>query len=403
MKFSVLLPTRNRLDLLTYAIETVRRQDYQDWEVIVSDNCSADDIGGYIRSLNDTRIVWSRSDTPLAVTANWNRALEMSSGDYVVMLGDDDGLMPGYFSSLLRAMETHASPDFVYVGGLYFAYPGVLPMEPEGYLRFDRNKYFTSKEAYWLDGATAFEIGRKYLDFRMPVASNMQYSLISRGKIEEFSRSGPFFRSPYPDFYATPSLFLSSDKILICPQPLVIVGISPKSYGFFHNNNLTHEGVAFLKNEEELKSDSDVERYRLPGTSYNDSWLLAMQALYLQFGLDRKLTPDYSRYRRLQIMHCVKKHDLDRTLDSTVLKALFDVLNPYERFVFVPALRTVLKFLRLLPADLKETTIAKLRQVAGQHLASNEALPVAGSRTLLDVFEKFVQGGAIAQGASVHG
>jgi glycosyltransferase involved in cell wall biosynthesis len=40
MKFSVLLPTRNRLNLLSYAIETVIRQDYSDWEIIISDNCS---------------------------------------------------------------------------------------------------------------------------------------------------------------------------------------------------------------------------------------------------------------------------------------------------------------------------------------------------------------------------
>src|SRR5436309_15029243 len=33
VKFSVLLPTRNRLDLLKQAIETVRRQDYADWEI----------------------------------------------------------------------------------------------------------------------------------------------------------------------------------------------------------------------------------------------------------------------------------------------------------------------------------------------------------------------------------
>ena len=34
MKFSVLLPTRDRLELLRLAVETVRRQDYDDWEII---------------------------------------------------------------------------------------------------------------------------------------------------------------------------------------------------------------------------------------------------------------------------------------------------------------------------------------------------------------------------------
>ena len=49
MKLSVLLPTRNRLTFLRYAIESVRRQDVPDWEIIVSDNHSEEDIAGYIR------------------------------------------------------------------------------------------------------------------------------------------------------------------------------------------------------------------------------------------------------------------------------------------------------------------------------------------------------------------
>ncbi len=102
MKFSVLLPTRNRLDLLSYAIETVRRQDYSDWEIIVSDNFSEEDIAGYVRSIDDSRIKYCRTDKFVPVTDNWNNALAKSDGDYVIMLGDDDCLMKGYFSTLKK-------------------------------------------------------------------------------------------------------------------------------------------------------------------------------------------------------------------------------------------------------------------------------------------------------------
>src|SRR5450755_3768767 len=237
MKFSVLLPTRNRLEYLRYAIETVRRQDYGDWEIIVSDNCSEDDIAGYVRETGDARIKHFRTDQFVPVTENWNAALERSTGDYVVMLGDDDGLLPGYFSTLLRTIESFSDPDFVYVSAYFYAYPGVMPDAPNGFLKPDRNGVFGEKEPFWLDVGRARGIARGYLDFRMPVASNMQFSLVSRRKIEELSRSGPFFQSPYPDFYATPALFLKSARILICPLPLVIIGITPKSYGFFHFNN----------------------------------------------------------------------------------------------------------------------------------------------------------------------
>src|SRR5262249_33692486 len=131
-KFSVLLPTRDRLDLAKEAIETVRRQSYSNWELIVADNCSRDNVGEHIASLRDRRIVCIRSDTPIPVTENWNRAMDASSGDHVVMLGDDDGLVPGYFERLLKAIDQLKNPDFIYHGAYHFAFPGVLPSMPEG-------------------------------------------------------------------------------------------------------------------------------------------------------------------------------------------------------------------------------------------------------------------------------
>ena len=62
MKFSILIPTRNRLDLLRYAVDSVRRQDYDDWEIVVSDNASTQDVAGYVRGLGDARVRYFRSD-----------------------------------------------------------------------------------------------------------------------------------------------------------------------------------------------------------------------------------------------------------------------------------------------------------------------------------------------------
>ena len=74
-EFSVLLPTRNRSSLLAEAIETVRAQSFADWEIIVSDNASIDDVKGLIEGIADPRIVYLRSDKALPVTENWNRAV----------------------------------------------------------------------------------------------------------------------------------------------------------------------------------------------------------------------------------------------------------------------------------------------------------------------------------------
>jgi len=70
MKYSVLLPTRNRLKYLRYAVETVRRQDYDNWEIIISDNCSEEDIEGFAGSLQDPRVRHYRTESFIPVTDN---------------------------------------------------------------------------------------------------------------------------------------------------------------------------------------------------------------------------------------------------------------------------------------------------------------------------------------------
>lgn len=142
MKFSVLLPTRNRLDLLKYAIQSVLDQDYDLWEIIVYDNCSEEDIEGYIRSIDDSRVKYYRSPRYVSVTENWNNTIEKASGDYMIMLGDDDCLLKGYFKRMLQLLKDYPDPDFVYTSALIYAYPGVLPNHPEGFLQAFGNALF---------------------------------------------------------------------------------------------------------------------------------------------------------------------------------------------------------------------------------------------------------------------
>ena len=394
MKFSVLLPTRNRLEYLRYAIESVRRQDYVNWEVVVSDNDSQDDIAGYVRSLGDDRIRYVRTDRLIPVTENWNNALHHSEGDYVVMLGDDDGLLPGYFSTLEQSFIAHQDPDFVYVSAYFFAYRGAVQDEPEGFLRRDRNQLLNRDGPYWLDLQTAQRITRGYLDFRMPVASNMQFSVISRRMIDELSQDGPFFRSPFPDFYATPLLFHRCERVLICPMPLVIVGITPKSYGAFHFSNRASEGTQFLGNAQQIGEASAVRSLMLPGTAYYDSWLLAMEALR-QTCTDRAdLRPNYRRYRFLQIIHGYKACYFDRTLLSIELDALRAKMTFIETLSYGSILPVLFTLLRAIPNNARARIVARLRRSIGQHAIPKPAQELPLYANLLEVYEAFDRGSA---------
>src|SRR5712664_2190447 len=155
MKYSFLIPSRNRLELLKHAVDSIRRQGIQNYEIVIADNASKQDYGAYVTSLADSRIVYSRAAEALSVTDNWSRALALASGDYVLMLGDDDALTPWFHRQVRVLVEKPADgPDIVYLAAFHYCYPQVMPGSPKGYLADVRNSRF-------LDGRSApFQLPR---------------------------------------------------------------------------------------------------------------------------------------------------------------------------------------------------------------------------------------------------
>ena len=198
---SLLLPTRNRLDYLKMAVETIRRQDCSEWEIVVSDNASDEDIAGWVQSLEDGRVLYARTPRFVPVTENWNAALALSSGDYVLMMGDDDGLLPGYVTRMRKLTERFEQPDLIYSGALLLTYPGVDPEHMEGLLEVWTHAEFFRKETapFLLPRDRAVAAVRRVMDFKFVYPFNMQLSLVSRSLIERVQRHGGFGRPPAGD------------------------------------------------------------------------------------------------------------------------------------------------------------------------------------------------------------
>jgi len=312
MKFTILLPTRNRLDLLKYAVESIRMQNYRNWEIVISDNASEEDIKGYITSLADQRIRYFRTASFVPVTDNWNNALHHASGDYIIMLGDDDALMPEYLNTLSNYIDIYA-PEVIYTDAYQFAYPNVMPGHASGFIQQGYTEFLNEHEndsPYWLDKVQALNLVRKSMSFRISFGFNMQHYLVSRKIINDLSCSGEFYQSPYPDYYASNILLFKADKVLIVPFPLVVIGISPKSFGYYYFNEKESVGDAFLLNSTSSDLYPSLESVILPGSSLYTSWLYAMQTVKDNFDQDNSLNIDYSRYRFFQILTIFRRAGL---------------------------------------------------------------------------------------------
>jgi glycosyltransferase involved in cell wall biosynthesis len=392
MKFSVLLPTRNRLQFLKFAIETVRRQDYADWEIVVSDNNSEDDIGGYVASCADARIRYQRSDRFLPVTENWNYALAQSRGDYVIMLGDDDGLMPGYFRAMTQLVTEFDRPELIYTSGYLFAYPGVLPDHPNGLLNHYRNGGFFdgAQHAFRLEARTARRVALDAMNFKMTFGFNMQYSLISRSLIDRLRPLGPFFQSPFPDYYATIVMFLKARQIVVEPRPLVAIGITPKSYGFYLFNDRESEGVEFLNSLADDELPEQTRRILLPGTNMNTSWLLAMETVARNLGGEMPLRVNHRRYRLLQALTVLRASYRMPERSRNDVQQLRARLAWHERLLFNGMLAGLAVTLRVAGRRPRAAIRALVRRATRRLRGSLEWQPTTSAqplKTMLDVYE----------------
>ena len=100
---SVVIPVFNRGDLLARALRSVAAQTFADWEAIVVDDASSEDLAASLGSLlDDSRIGIIRQACNAGVAAARNRGIEAARGRYVAFLDADDEWRP---EKLRRQMD----------------------------------------------------------------------------------------------------------------------------------------------------------------------------------------------------------------------------------------------------------------------------------------------------------
>ena len=111
---SVCIPTRNRMEMLREAIESVLVQTFDDFELIISDNASTDRTEDVVGAFHDGRIRYVKLERDVGAIGNFNHCLGMARGRYVCILNDDDWMLPENLLQKARALDRHAGVGFVY-------------------------------------------------------------------------------------------------------------------------------------------------------------------------------------------------------------------------------------------------------------------------------------------------
>ena len=259
--FTIIIPTRERSDTLMHTLKTALSQDYDQFNVLVSDNASHDATRKKVSSISDPRLKYVNTGKRVSMSENWEFALSHVDKGWITVLGDDDALLPGTLRKV-NGIIKNTNTTAIRSNGCSYKWPG-FNGSSYGELRISNKKGYEIRESSQmlqrvLDGEMNYN--------ELPMLYNggfVFFELIRQAKLV----TKRFFMSMIPDVYSAIVLSLLTDTYVYSYEPLAINGASLHSSGtanservkqkrrydpvdrFFSEENIPfHEDLPLLEN-----------------------------------------------------------------------------------------------------------------------------------------------------------
>ena len=116
IKFTIITPTYNRAHLIGKTIESVLRQTYPNWELLICDDASTDNTPELVASFRDARIRYLRSPVNGGNAAARNLGLKHSSSTWITFVDSDDTYDPEYLKEFFLKIGESDEPRFLFCG-----------------------------------------------------------------------------------------------------------------------------------------------------------------------------------------------------------------------------------------------------------------------------------------------
>src|SRR5207245_777039 len=122
---TIILPTYNRAAFLPQAFDSIRSQQFRDWELIVVDGGSTDDTAAVVRTLTGGMpgpvryICQANRGAPGAR----NTGLDQARGEFIAFLDSDDAWLPHHLEHAVQALRANPDVDWLFTASRGVALP----------------------------------------------------------------------------------------------------------------------------------------------------------------------------------------------------------------------------------------------------------------------------------------
>lgn len=268
---TVIIPTRDRAETLVHALKTVTQNKNENLEIIISDNFSGPDVKKVFDDCNDNRVRYIRTSERLGMSEHWDFAIEHATGDWISILGDDDGFLPNTVDRFITLIEKRPKIKAVKSVKSVFRWPA--DDKNDGILSLVYRKDYKIKKSFKaiknLMNGSIVEIPTIY------TGGFVHRDIINLAKSK--TENGKFIQSLNPDVYSGLSILALTEEYILTNESLAIAGSSKFSVSATFRNN-----VEVKKEKMEFFKESSIKVHPILGNTAVESMQIVIYECFLQ-------------------------------------------------------------------------------------------------------------------------
>ncbi|WP_064093137.1 glycosyltransferase family A protein [Rossellomorea aquimaris] len=281
---SVVIPTKNREKYASATVEQILNINDDRIQVVIQDNSEKRELSKLlIKHDNNKRLKYNYTEGTISFVDNFNLAVSQADGEYVCIIGDDDGILPQIIDVVLWAKKNNVDAIKPGLNAVYF-WPNSEALrgkKDDGYLSINQ---ITTKakicDPYYEVVKLLKQGGQDYLSLDMV---KLYHGIVRRECLQQIRETtGKYFGGLSPDIYISVALSLTVNKLVEIDFPLTISGICNKS-GSSDSATGRHTGkledAPHFRGHKEYNWSELVPKFYSVDTIWADSALAAIKDL----------------------------------------------------------------------------------------------------------------------------
>lgn len=322
---SICIPTRNRQYYCIEAIKHILSYDNQDFELCIHDHSDDRTIEEFVSSIEDKRLKYIYTTEAISSSENMSKSIEMSIGEVVCMIGDDDTVLPSILK-WAKYMKEH-DIDSICPGYRpeYF-----WPNEETGNTgTLKIVQYKNMKEIEEVEPMKRLEklFENGIINYQVYNLPRVYHGLVKKEVIDKiYKKMGTYFAGLSPDIYSTVALSSFVKNHFVIKDACSIAGACPASTtsaGRLNQDDIKFEDAPHFKNNTNYQWDALIPKYYCGEIIWAETAIRATR--------DFELNKILEKFNRNLFNNASLSHN--RHITRIVMKAYFENTNKNNNII----------------------------------------------------------------------